>query len=341
MRNENDQAIAFLKKELKGPLAKNYEVRMTYGRLLMNSKHMDEAREQFQTLNKQHPDIPDVLYALGLLDLQTDHLEDGERHFKRLIELGERRMEASYHLGLIAEFKQEPEAAIKWFSAVTQGQFFHHSQLKLASLLSRQGKADDALDLLHELATEIPQEKLQIYLLEGEILYQAKRYQEAYDLHDRALEEMPEETRLLYGRAMAAERLNLLEKTEADLTTVLSLEPNNVQALNGLGYTLADRTERYEEAYNYLQRAIELSPEDPAVIDSMGWVLYRMGRHQDAIQHIQRAYDALKDPEVAAHLGEVLWANGQHDKARQVWDDALQHAPDHNILLDTMKRFGQ
>ncbi|OGT21791.1 MAG: hypothetical protein A2V90_08035 [Gammaproteobacteria bacterium RBG_16_57_12] len=341
MRNENAQAADYLKSQLKGPLSTNYDIRLTYARMLMDLRQIEEAREQFILLDKQHANIPDVIYAIGLLDLQTNQMPEAEVQFTRLIEMGERRLEASYHLGLISEFKKDYDAAIKWFSAVTGGQFHHYSHLKVASLLSWQGKADAALGVLHELKSGSPQEKQRVYVLEGEILYRAKRYQASMDVHNRALQEMPNDTGLLYGRAMAAERLNLLDQAEKDLADILSREPENVQALNGLGYTLADRTNRFEEAHTYVKRALDLSPDDPAIIDSMGWVLYRMGKYDESIQHIQRAYDLLKDPEVAAHLGEVLWSSGQHDKALQVWRDALKQDPNDEILVNTMKRFGQ
>ena len=131
-----------------------------------------------------------------------------------------------------------------------------------------------------------------------------------------------------------------MDLLESDLTTILSNEPKNAQVLNALGYTLADRTARYDEALGYIQRALELEPNDAAVMDSMGWVYYRMGNYDDALVHLAKANSIDEDPEIAAHLGEVLWVVGKKEQAVEVWEKSLSDNPDHQILLDVMKRFG-
>ena len=158
-------------------------------------------------------------------------------------------------------------------------------------------------------------------------------------VYDRALEEYAGNADLLYARAMLAEKLDRLDILERDLRAILGTEPDHAEALNALGFTLADRTDRYDEALVLLERAIELKPDDYYVIDSMGWVLYRVGRLEEAIQYLRRAFALSEDPEVAAHLGEVLWVMGRKAAAREIWDTALQTTPDDANLLEVIKRF--
>jgi len=137
---------------------------------------------------------------------------------------------------------------------------------------------------------------------------------------------------------MTAEKLNNLQQLEADLRRMLEIRPNDATALNALGYTLTDRTDRHQEAFGYISAALEQRPEDPAIIDSMGWVLYRLGRPDEALPYLQRAYEAYPDPEIASHLGEVLWVLGQKKEARRIWQDTLKAHPDNDIIKETVNR---
>jgi tetratricopeptide (TPR) repeat protein len=158
-------------------------------------------------------------------------------------------------------------------------------------------------------------------------------------VYDRALVEHEGNQDLLYARAMLAERLDRIDILEADLNSILSKDPDNADALNALGFTLADRTDRYEEALVLIERAISIKPDDFYIVDSMGWVLYRLGRYEESLTYLQRALVLSNDPEVAAHLGEVLWVMGKRDAAREVWDTALQTTPEDQRLLEVIKRF--
>ena len=169
---------------------------------------------------------------------------------------------------------------------------------------------------------------------------EAERYPDAKDYYTKVLNAMPNETSVRYARALVAEKLGDLEMVESDLQTILEKEPANAQVLNALGYTLADRTTRYEEALKYIKRAIELEPDDPAVVDSMGWVHYRLGDYNQAIKHLRRANELSKDPEIAAHLGEVLWVSGDKQGALEIWENSLKNNPDDKVLIDVMQRFG-
>ena len=179
---------------------------------------------------------------------------------------------------------------------------------------------------------------VRIYLTEGELLRTSKRYEKAMEVYNTALGIIPENTDLLCARALTAERIGRVDILERDIKTILKTQPDNGHALNALGFTLADQTERYEEAYGYLKRAIEILPDDPAVIDSLGWVNYRLGRFDEAIRLLRKALSRFDDGEIAAHLGEVLWASGAQEDAKKVWEKSLLKFPNDSYLLDVMRR---
>jgi tetratricopeptide (TPR) repeat protein len=156
---------------------------------------------------------------------------------------------------------------------------------------------------------------------------------------DRALQKTPDSTDLLYDHAMMAEKLDRMDVLEANLRKVIQIKPDYAHAYNALGYTFADRNTRLPEAYDLIDRALKLAPDDPFIIDSMGWVLYRLGKNEESLGYLKRAFDLRPDPEIAAHLGEVLWSAGQHDEARKVWNMALKGDPDNTVLVTTVKKF--
>ena len=192
---------------------------------------------------------------------------------------------------------------------------------------------------LHGLRARNRADSVRIFRTEAELLARAEQLEESLRVYNDALASFPKETGLLYARAMLAVRLDMIERTEADLRDILSREPDNADALNALGYTLADRTERYDEAYELIKRAAELKPGDHYVVDSLGWVLFRLGRHEEAIKYLREAMELKADPEVAAHLGEVLWVSGDREGAMSVWNTALEAQPEDKRLLDVVKRF--
>jgi tetratricopeptide (TPR) repeat protein len=316
-------------------------VRLTYARLLVDTKQYDEALDQFARLSKRAPGNADVRYAYGLLLLQTNHTEEAEAQFKELIARRERMPVAYYYLGQIAESREDIEAALAAYRKVGDGEHRLNAQIRAAVLLAESGRLVQARAHLHGLRADNSQQAIRIYRAEAEILTKRKDLAAAMEVYNGALADYPQDTDLLYSRAMLAEKMDNIELLERDLRSILAREPNNADALNALGYTLADRTDRYSEAYELVKRAYELKPDDHYVIDSMGWTLYRMGRHQEALMHLRRAMELNGDPEIAAHLGEVLWMTGDKEGAMEIWDTALQSTPDDPRLLDVKKRFEQ
>ncbi len=316
------------------------EIRLAYARALVDAKRYDEAREQFERLAEDDPEDHDVQYALGLLLVQTNRLDDAAERFRVLVNDRERREAAWFYLGQIAETQRKPDEALDAYRRVDRGKHRLNAQIRVAVLLAEKGDLDRARAHLHGLPGDNNREMVRIFRAEAEILVRRDMLDEAMGVYDASIEEFPTDTDLLYARAMLAEKLDQLEVLERDLRDILSREPNNADALNALGYTLADRTDRLDEALELIERAFDLKPDDHYVVDSMGWVLYRLGRYQEALKHLRKAFELSPDAEVAAHLGEVLWVMGNQDEAREVWETALKETPDDKRLLDVKKRFG-
>ena len=316
----------------------NYNLHLAYARLLADDNRFEEAQAEFEKLDTKHPENIDVLSALGFLHLQANRLEPAKSYFLRLSKFTPKAEEAGYYLGRIHEEQGNLDDAVTWYGGVQQGDHYFDAQIRAASLMAKQGKLFEARNLLQNLNTNSQQERSMLIQAEGELLTDAGMYHEAMQVFDQALT-AGYDGDLLYSRAMLAEKMDRLDILEADLKQIIEKEPRNAQALNALGYTLADRTQRYEEAHQYIKQALELNPNDFYILDSMGWVLYRMGRLDEALTFLRKAMDARNDPEIAAHLGEVLWVKGDRDSARDVWETALQQTPEDTRLLDVMKRF--
>jgi tetratricopeptide (TPR) repeat protein len=317
----------------------NHQLRLTYARMLVDARRLKEARQQFSRLNRSNPGDVDVLYALGLLALEAGDLDDAETHFNSLLRHNQREEEARLALAQIAEARQQPDKAIAWYGSIAHGERYLEAQLQAARLIARHHGMERARTYLRELETQNDEERVQLYLTEAELLNDAEQHETAMALYDEGLAIFTDNEDLLYARALTAEKIDRLDILERDLKRVLQLNPNDSRALNALGYTLADRTERYQEAYDYIERAYRQQPDDIAYIDSMGWVLYRLGRLDEALVHLRRAAALVHDGEIFAHLGEVLWAAGKEDEARRVWEEALQFAPKNKVLQQTIRRF--
>ena len=317
----------------------NDQLRLTYARMLVDARQLAEARREFQILNRRLPDNTNVIYALGLLALEAGDTDDAINNFTQLVNDSDHEDEARFALGQIAEANKQPTVAIEWYQSVPQGERYMDAQLQAARLIANTKGFDEARRYLQELPLSTSEEQIQRYLAEAELLSDEQRYEEAMELYDEALVLFIDDPQLLYARALTAEKIDRLDILEQDLRRILSRDPNNVQALNALGYTLTDRTNRHKEALDYIERAYRQNPDDPAILDSMGWVLYHLGRLEEAENYLKQAADKLEDGEIAAHLGEVLWARGKKEEAKKVWNEGLKFAPEHKVLQQTIERF--
>ncbi len=312
-------------------------LRLIYARLLADSNRYEEARIQFAMVAVKTPDNSDVVYALGLLNLQANRIDAAHENFTQLLKLDGRTDDANFYLAQIAESREQSTDALELYRAIARGQNYFQAQIRIALILSSLDDVTDAQAHLHSIVPKDEEQRLHLLRAEGEILTEHDQLDEALAVYDRALIDIYD-MELLYARAMLAEKMGRLEILEADLQTIIKREPDNAQALNALGYTLADRTDRYEEAYGFIKRALAINPDDFYILDSMGWALYRLGRFAEAIEFLNRARKIKDDPEVAAHLGEVLWVMGDKAAARDIWDSALKHKPDDQRLLDVIER---
>ncbi len=314
-------------------------VRINYARHLIDLKHWDRAREQFERVVRLSPADPEAVYALGLLSMQTGRSAEAEKYLKQAVEMRPDNHTARLYLGQLAENSKRYDEAAQWFQSIRDGDNFLEAQARYAVILAKQGKVDQARAHLRKIPAEGEKQRVQLLLAEEQILRDAKRYREAFDLLGGALRKLPDNNELRYARALTAEKLGLLKDAEQDLKAILQRDPKHAHALNALGYTLADRTNRYAEAREYLDRALALRPDDPFILDSMGWLMYRLGKPDDAIRYLRRALTQRSDAEIAAHLGEVLWVTGRRDEAKEIWNKALRETPDNEALLDVIKKF--
>lgn len=313
-------------------------IRLRYARMLIDNNQLEQGYQQLKMLSEQLPDNSDVIYGLGLIAYNAGRYDEAKEQFEKLLALNNRVDMVRHTLGQISELQQQLAQAIEWYLQVEKGEYYIQSQLRAAVLMAETGSLQQALAHLQQLQVESEQEQLQLELIQTELLVQAGRYDEAMARYTTLLQQTPDSIELRYARAMVAEKLEQLALLEQDLRHVLQLEPDNHQALNALGYTLADRTERAEEAYQLIERAYQISPDDPAILDSMGWALYRLGRLEEALQFLQQAAEALEDGEIFAHLGEVLWMAGEREAAQQVWQRAKEIDPDNRVLRRTLQR---
>ncbi len=336
--DRRDEALADLRRGAHAR-PKDWRLGLAYARMLVEARRFDEARAEFSRLNALRPDDPDVIHALGLLAIEARDWDAAVRYLGRLYAMGKRRDEAAYFLGSIFETRKRYDEALRWFGRVQRGEYRLDAQVRIARVRARKGDMAGARALLKAMRRQHPALAVRLFLAEGEILAEHKRHREALALYTRALAKLPDNPDLLYARALVAEKLDRLDLVEADLRRILAKDPDNVHALNALGYTLADRTDRYQEALRYIRRALELKPDNAAIIDSMGWVQYRLGNYELALKYLRRARELSNDPEIAAHLGEVLWVMGDRPAARQVWESALKESPESEILRRVLRRF--
>jgi tetratricopeptide (TPR) repeat protein len=312
-------------------------LRMLYGQFLIEEKDLASARHEFEHLLGNQPKEPDVLFAVGILSLELSDIDAARDYFTRLYQTGERRDEAAFYLGQVEERAERPAVAMDWY-AKAGGASEMDAQVRIALLRAKAGEVGRAREILQQLRDQSPENAENLFLVEAEILDEVGLKDQAVTVYGEALAAFPGNPELLYARAMYAVRIGQVEQAERDLRQLIDEDPGHADALNALGYTLADRTERYGEALALIERALELKPEEPAILDSMGWVLYRLGRGEESLGYLRRALKAMDDGEIAAHLGEVLWSLGRSDEAWQVWDSALKAHPEHDYLLQAVGR---
>ena len=335
--NRGNEALPLLQKSIR-QYPDDKRLGLTYARTLVEQNRMGEAKVQFASLVEQYPEDDELRFSLALVCLEGKAWDEAEGYLEELIERDSHVDSAHLNLGRIAEERNDPETALTQYALVGPGNDYLPAQLRQADILISHGRGAEASKKLAAARDAQPDFAIQLYLIEAETLSANNQTDRAWNVLQQALKQYPDDMNLLYSRAMLAEKRNNLEQMERDLRAIIKREPDNAMALNALGYTLSDRTTRYAEAKALIQQAYDLNPDDPAVLDSLGWVNFRLGNLDEAERLLRQALERFPDQEVAAHLGEVLWANGKQREAKKIWGTFLKENPDSPTLRKTILR---
>jgi tetratricopeptide (TPR) repeat protein len=339
LKSDPQKGLALLKKFLAAH-ADNKELRLYYARALLNQKQFQESRTEFQFLLKERPDSAELAFAIALISMQMGEYARAEEELKlALSKGGKEESTVHYYLAQLNEARQSDAVALDHYRQVKEGEYVYVSRLREVALLDKAGKLGDAREALHRVPAKTDQQRVQLMLIDSQLLREDKKYETSYQVLAQGLEKFPEHPDLLYQAAMAADKLNKVELFEHLIRKLVKIAPDNAHAYNALGYSLLERNLRIPEAMKLVEKAFLLAPDDAAIIDSMGWGHYRLGNLDKSAEFLRRAYSSNPDPEIAAHLGEVLWKRGDKDGARKVWTDSAVANPDNETLKAVMKRF--
>lgn len=332
-----DKARQYLEKAVK-QAPDDVRLRKMLIEVLVNTGAYEDAIRVCQNVLDEKPDDGDSLFSMALIYMQQNQLEKAENYLEKLLVNPEWAGQASFYLGKIEAELKHPDKALAWFDKV-DGNYAFDADMAAVSLLMNQKRLDEVEQRIRRMEGKYPDQKLRILMGKAELYNQQGKYQEAFDTLTLALKDVPDNRDVLYARALIAERLGKLDVLEADLKNILQKKPDDVGALNALGYTLADKTNRYDEAEKYLDQALKLQPDEAVIIDSYGWLLFKRGKPDQALFYLRKAYEKQPENEIAAHVAEVLWSLGNKKEAKELFDAAIKKSPDDEYLLEFKKRF--
>lgn len=317
-----------------------HEIRLQYARALLDQKQYKPAREQFQRMADENPDNPDFAYAIALISLQLNDLKSAEIQLKQALDKGKKDQDTvQFYLGQLSEAKKNEEEAITYYREVKGGEYLLPAQIRLAYLLSKHGQLAEARLLLQQAQATDNRQRVKLAMVEAQLLREAGQYDEAYQVLNLTLEKMPNQADLLYETAMMADKVGKPDVFEQLMRRLIKLKPDHAQAYNALGYGLLERNERIPEAMQLVEKALQLAPNDAAIMDSVGWGYYRSGKLDESVEMLRRAYAGNANPEIAAHLGEVLWVRGDKAEAKKIWQDSLKENSGNEELQAVIKKF--
>lgn len=336
--DRNEEALARLQFAVEAH-PDNKRLRLQLAQLLIKSD-LDAARTQFELLGQRYPRDDELTISRAIVEQEAGDLEAAKRLLTPLLLSGDQSDQAHYLLGRIAEREGDRSSALAHYRQVNPGTEFLRAVSRITQILQQHDGLDAARETLAVLRDRHPTQAVRLYLLESELLFDARAYQTGHDLLTRALQQHPKDPGVLYSRSLFSERIRNLPLLEQDLRLLLEMEPDNPAALNALGYSLANLTDRLDEARDLVERALVFRPDDPAIQDSLGWILYLQGDLQGALKLLASAFEQINDHEIAAHYGEVLWQLGQREQALAVWQQGFEDEPDSHIINETMQRLG-
>jgi tetratricopeptide (TPR) repeat protein len=317
------------------------EIRLQYARALLEQKQYKQAREEFRHLSDANPENPDMAYAIALISLQLNDLKSAETELKLALTKGKKDQDTvQYYLGQLSEAKKNEDEAIAYYRNVKGGESLMAAQIRIAYLLSKRGQFAEARQLLQQAPAANDQQRVQLVMAEAQLLRDEKKFEEAYQLLNQTREKFPDQPDLIYDTAMMADQVGKPDVFEKLMRQLIKLKPDHAQAYNALGYGLLERNERIPEAMQLVEKALELAPDDASIMDSVGWGYYRNGKLDESVKILRRAYTASNaNPEIAAHLGEVLWVRGDKQEAKKIWQDSLKENSDNEQLQTVIKKF--
>ncbi len=333
-----DTALGHLREELNR--SDHKQIRTLYTRLLLQKGQFDAASQQAELLNTNYPNDHNLQFYLGALMLENNQIEQSEHYFQQLAQQFGTNSTLHYYLGRIAQIKQLRDEALSHYQQIGDSPYLMAAMSEVAKLLDHPDDESQLRQIYRSSRDKNPAQSATLFAMEAGWLAEQQRQQQALLVYSEGLQQHPDNTQLLYNRSMLYEQIDRLDAMEKDLRQLLKIEPNNATALNALGYSLTDRTDRHAEALELIRQALKLKPDDPAILDSMGWVQYNLGDYKLALEYLLRAFDTFPDPEIASHLGQVYWKLGQQDSARQVWNSALQQHPDSPLIREAMRQAG-
>jgi len=338
-KNAPEQGLEILNQYLSGhPQAK--EVRLQYARGLLEQLKYKEAREEFRTLLKESPGNVELAFAGALISLQLKDMPGAEAQLKQaLLQGGQDQDTVEYYLGQLNEAGENEAEALLHYREVKAGQFLFTAQLRVIYLLNKQGHRNEARQYLQQMQPGTNQQRVQLVLTDAQLLREGEQYAQAYQVLQQGMEKLPNHPELLYEAAMMADKLGKYDVSEKLLRKLIKIKPDHAHAYNALGYSWLERNVRTAEAVTLVEKALQLAPGDIAIMDSVGWGYFRSGKFDESVQMLQRAYAGNPDPEIAAHLGEALWARGDKDEAAKVWQGSLKDHPDNAPLQAVMKKY--
>jgi len=339
LKESPEKAIDYFKSYLKKNPKAN-EVRLSFAKLLVNQKRFEEAKPEFVKIVDASKNNADINAVVGLLSLESNEYLMADKYFQQALNDGFKDPDqVTLYLGRSAEKQKLDAKALSYYDSIKVGDHYLEAKFSAANVISRTQSVDAAIKMLDEVNDLNPEQQMMVIQTEASLLSQAKRHQESFDLLQKASENNPSAIGIMYDYAMAAERMNKLDIMEAQLRKVIQVKPDYAAAYNALGYSFADRNIQLDEAKTLIETAVKLQPNDHYMLDSLGWVHYRMGNLAIAVDYLKQAYQIQADPEIAAHLGEVLWKQGQEEEAKKIWANALKAFPDNDTLVSTAKKF--
>lgn len=316
------------------------EIRMQYARALLDQKQYKLSRDEFQRLANDNLDSSELAFAIAMISLQMQDYQGAEDQLKQALSKGKKDQDTvRYYLGQLDEAKKNEAEAIANYRLVNGGEYQFTAQIRIAYLLNKRGESTAAMQQLHQIQAISNQQRAQLIMVESKFLLDAKQDAEAYKILQQGLATLPNNPDLLYETAMIAEKIGKHIESEKLLRKLIKVKPDDAHAYNALGFSLLERNERIAEAVKLVEKALQLAPDDAAIIDSVGWGYYRSGKLDESIKLLRRAFASNPDPEIAAHLGEVLWAHGDKEDAKKVWQDSLKENADSTQLQAVIKKF--